>query len=96
MTAFHLRANSSAVHEGFFGRHSASPTGRGGAAAVGGAVLRWFGAGTARIREYARRRRVMSELSRLSDRELADIGLSRSDIGSIYSEEFAARRTAER
>lgn len=96
MTAFHLRANSTAFDEGFFGRDSAGRTSRGGATAAHGALARWFGAGVARIREYSRRRHVMSELSRLSDRELADIGLSRSDIGSIYSEEFAARRQAER
>ncbi|MGH7069632.1 MAG: DUF1127 domain-containing protein [Acetobacteraceae bacterium] len=46
------------------------------------------------IREHLRRRRVMAELSRLTDRELADIGLSRSEIGLIYSAEFAARRNA--
>lgn len=43
------------------------------------------------IREHLRRRRVMAELSRLTDRELADIGLSRSEIGLIYSKEFVAR-----
>jgi uncharacterized protein YjiS (DUF1127 family) len=32
------------------------------------------------IREWRRYRRSLSELSRLGDRELTDIGLSRSDI----------------
>lgn len=47
------------------------------------------------VREHLRRRRVMAELSRLTDRELADIGLSRSEIGQIYSEQFSARRNAK-
>ncbi|MFN3688087.1 DUF1127 domain-containing protein [Salinarimonas sp.] len=41
-----------------------------------------------RLRAYARYRDTVRELSRLSDRELADVGLSRADI------EAAARLAA--
>jgi uncharacterized protein YjiS (DUF1127 family) len=36
------------------------------------------------IAQYPARRRVMDELSMLTDRELADIGLSRGDIGRVF------------
>ncbi len=61
-----------------------------------GAVGRGFAAIAAGIRAYARRQQVMSELSRLTDRELADIGLTRTDIGQVFTSEFAAQRRAER
>ncbi len=61
-----------------------------------GAIGRGLARIAAGIREYVRRQRVMSELSRLDDRELADIGLVRADIGEIFTAEFAARRRAER
>lgn len=35
------------------------------------------------IREWKRNNRSLNELSRLSDRELADIGISRSDIPRV-------------
>ena len=41
-----------------------------------------------RVSEYFKQRAVLAELSRLSDRELADIGLNRSTIPSV----FAAKR----
>ncbi|GAB0113459.1 DUF1127 domain-containing protein [Acidisoma sp. C75] len=37
------------------------------------------------MREIGRRTAVINELDRLSDRELADIGLNRSEIRSIFS-----------
>jgi uncharacterized protein YjiS (DUF1127 family) len=61
-----------------------------------GAIGRFFAAIAADVREYGRRQRVVSELSRLSDRELADIGLTRTDIGQVFTSEFGARRKAER
>jgi uncharacterized protein YjiS (DUF1127 family) len=36
------------------------------------------------LRETSRRNAVINELDRLSDRELADIGLSRGDIRSVF------------
>jgi uncharacterized protein YjiS (DUF1127 family) len=36
------------------------------------------------IRERNQRRQVINELDRLSDRELADIGLARGDIRSVF------------
>jgi uncharacterized protein YjiS (DUF1127 family) len=42
------------------------------------------------IEERRTRSRTVSELNLLSDRELRDIGLSRSDILSVSSQSFAA------
>lgn len=50
-----------------------------------GAVLRW-------IAEMPARRSVMDELSTLTDRELADVGLSRSELTRVFDPEFSARR----
>lgn len=44
----------------------------------------------------AERREVLTELARLSDRELADIGLTRGDVPRIFDPVFAARRSAAR
>lgn len=38
------------------------------------------------------RRAVLDELSMLSDRELADIGLSRADMGRVFDASFAQAR----
>ena len=40
------------------------------------------------ILDYPRRRRVYGELSLLTDRELADIGLSRGDITRVFEGDF--------
>lgn len=37
------------------------------------------------IKSHAKRRQTINELSRLSDRELSDLGISRCDIYSIAS-----------
>ena len=44
----------------------------------------WFRNIFRAIAEFPSRRRVMDELSSLSDRELADIGLSRADIPRVF------------
>ncbi len=61
-----------------------------------GVIGRGVAAIAAGIREYVHRQQVMSELSRLTDRELADIGLSRTDISQVFSAEFATQRRLER
>ena len=38
------------------------------------------------------RRAVLDELGMLSDRELADIGLSRADLGDVFNKRFAGAR----
>ena len=45
------------------------------------AVTRWIGA-------YVERQRVLAELSHLSDRELADIGLARSELPGLVATSF--------
>ncbi|MDQ1079908.1 DUF1127 domain-containing protein [Pseudoroseomonas cervicalis] len=40
------------------------------------------------IIDYPRRRRVYDELAMLTDRELADIGLSRTDIPRVFEGDF--------
>jgi uncharacterized protein YjiS (DUF1127 family) len=47
-------------------------------------IGQWFRNAFRAVAEYPRRRRVMDELSMLTDRELADIGLSRGDIGRVF------------
>ncbi len=42
------------------------------------------------------RRSVISELQSLSDRELADIGLSRSELPRVFDPAFAEMRSSER
>ena len=51
--------------------------------------IRAFVAGIAAI---PHRRAVIDELSMLTDRELADIGLSRSELGRVFDSRFQARR----
>ncbi len=46
----------------------------------------------ARIRNWLERQRVHAELSNLTDRELADIGLHRADLGRVFDPVFASRR----
>ena len=51
------------------------------------AVFKW-------LIDLPRRRMVMDELSSLSDHELADIGLSRSELTRVFEPSFAAQRNA--
>jgi uncharacterized protein YjiS (DUF1127 family) len=44
------------------------------------------------VTAYPRRRRVMDELAMLSDRELADIGLTRGDIPRVFEDRFEAKQ----
>ena len=46
--------------------------------------------------ELPRRRTVLAELHELSDHELADIGLNRSELHRVFDPAFAAARTRDR
>ena len=48
----------------------------------------------ARLVAMPRRWAVLDELSTLTDRELADIGLNRTELGHVFDERFAALRRA--
>jgi uncharacterized protein YjiS (DUF1127 family) len=56
-------------------------------ARLAGAPVRWASA-------YAERQRVMNELAQMSDRDLADLGISRYDIPRVFDPAFAAERAA--
>lgn len=94
MTAFHLRGASPYFDSDLLSGHQDNPSRR-KAPSWAGALGRMVSGWIAHLAEYFHRHQVMAELYRLSDRELADIGLTRSEIHLIYSEEFAARRRAE-
>ena len=51
-------------------------------------VRAWF----ARMVAMPKRWAVLDELSTLTDRELADIGLNRAELGHVFDERFAALR----
>jgi uncharacterized protein YjiS (DUF1127 family) len=44
----------------------------------------------ARMAEWRRRRQVIDEMAMMTDRELSDIGLSRSDLARVFDPNFAA------
>ncbi len=44
---------------------------------------------------FSRRRAVLDELSSLSDRELADIGLSRAELSRVFDPHFIEARTRD-
>ena len=48
------------------------------------------------VSDWSRRRAEANELAGLSDEQLADIGLSRSELPLVFDPEFAARRNNER
>ncbi len=48
------------------------------------------------IMELPRRRALLNELSTLTDHELADIGLSRGELGRVFDPAFVAQRDADR
>jgi uncharacterized protein YjiS (DUF1127 family) len=47
----------------------------------------------ARLHEWRQRRGVAAELAQMTDRELADIGLSRADVSRVFDPGFAAEHT---
>lgn len=56
---------------------------------AGQALARRLGDALAGIVAFLRRGSVVSELNGMSDRELMDIGLSRSDVHSVFNRDFA-------
>ena len=54
-----------------------------------GAAVKWFS-------NLLQRRAVLDELGSLSDHELTDIGLTRSDIPRVFDRAFVAQRSTPR
>lgn len=48
------------------------------------------------LAEMPRRRAAMAELTALSEHELADIGLTRSELSMVFDPDFAAARNKDR
>ncbi|MGC8468428.1 MAG: DUF1127 domain-containing protein [Acetobacteraceae bacterium] len=84
-----LRA-SAAPGQGFAGG-TAGQSDRSGAQRGGSGARGLLGRLIDYIRERRRRFAVMNELAELTDRDLADIGLVRSDIPRIFDPDFARR-----
>ena len=49
-----------------------------------------------RLHEWHHRRQVVAELAQMTDRELADIGLSRADVARVFDGQFAAEHAHDR
>jgi uncharacterized protein YjiS (DUF1127 family) len=60
-----------------------------GTPAPDGAFARWARGLVARLSAYRERRATLNELAQLSDRDLADIGLSRGNLPRVFDPEFA-------
>jgi uncharacterized protein YjiS (DUF1127 family) len=56
----------------------------------------WVARLVAALAEWRQRRVVMHELAMMSDRELSDIGLTRSDLGRVFDPAFAAEHARGR
>ena len=57
--------------------------------APSGDTKSWFGRLVSAIAEWRQRHAVLQEMQTMSDRELSDIGLSRSDINRVFDRSFA-------
>ncbi len=53
-------------------------------------IATWFAHLFAKFAEWQRRRAVIQEMAMMSDRELADIGLTRSDLARVFDPDFVA------
>ena len=62
-----------------------APARQNGLVAAFASAIRW-------LADLPRRNAVLAELSELSDHELADIGLTRSELGRVFDPEFVAQR----
>ena len=54
------------------------------------AIRDWFNRQLGALAEWHRRQETLREMEMLTDRELADIGLSRSDLPRVFEASFAA------
>ena len=52
----------------------------------------WLRSAAAAFTAWRRRQAVLQEMAMMTDRELADIGLSRSDLGRVFDPTFATDR----
>jgi uncharacterized protein YjiS (DUF1127 family) len=64
--------------------------------AAGGAAKSWFGRFVTALAEWRQRQAVLQEMQTMSDRELSDIGLARSDLVRVFDAKFAADRARGR
>jgi uncharacterized protein YjiS (DUF1127 family) len=48
-----------------------------------------------KLREWRQRRQVVAGLAQMKDRELADMGLSRTDVSRVFDPEFAAEHSRD-
>ena len=55
-------------------------------------VRQWFERRASAFAEWRRRQETLREMEMLTDRELADIGLTRSDLPRVFDPAFAADR----
>ena len=55
-------------------------------------IAHWLNWAMTAFAEWRRRQAVLQEMAMLSDRELADIGLSRADLPRVFDPAFAADR----
>jgi uncharacterized protein YjiS (DUF1127 family) len=53
-------------------------------------IHHWLSIAVTAFAEWRRRQTVLQEMTMLSDRELADIGLSRTDLPRVFDPAFAA------
>jgi len=56
----------------------------------------WITRGVLAITEWYRRQTVLGEMEMMTDRELADIGLSRADVARVFDPAFVADRARGR
>ena len=59
-------------------------------------VGRWLRNAVEAFAAWRRRQAVLQEMAMMTDRELADIGLSRSDLGRVFDPVFATDRARAR
>jgi len=57
---------------------------------------KWLSRLFAAVAEWHHRRMVIQEMSMMTDRELADIGLTRSDLPRVFDPAFAAEHARDR